>query len=58
MVIALSTMTVAAETFISGVVRQKLITERRLKDTRVLIDRLTLAAGATMPFQLSAKSLA
>jgi len=58
MVIAFNAMTVAAETFISGVVRQKLITERRLKDTRVRIDGLTLAAGATMPFQLSVKSLA
>jgi quercetin dioxygenase-like cupin family protein len=58
MVIAFNAMTVAAETFISGVVRQKLITERRLKDTRVRIDRLTFSTGATMPFQLSAKSLA
>jgi len=58
MVIAFNAMTVAAETFISGVVRQKLITERHLEDTRVRIDRLTLAAGATMPFQLSASSLA
>lgn len=58
MMIAFNAMTVAAETFIPGVVRQKLITERRVKDTRARIDRLTLAPGATMPFQLSAKSLA
>jgi len=58
MVIALNTMTVAAEPFVSGVVRQKLITEGRVKDTRMQIDRLTLAVSATLTFELSAKSLA
>jgi len=58
MVIALNTMTVSAEAFVPGVVRQKLITEQRVKDTRVRIDRLTLAPGATLKLELSAKSLA
>lgn len=58
MVIALNTVTVAAEPFVSGVVRQRLITEERVKDTRVRIDRLTLAVSATVQLKLSAKSLA
>jgi len=58
MVIALNTMTVSAEPFVSGVVRQRLITEQRVKDIRVRIDRLTLAPGATLKFELSTKSLA
>jgi len=58
MVVALNTMTVAAEAFVSGVVRQKLITEERVKNTRVRIDRLTFSTGATVKFELSAKSMA
>ena len=58
MVVALNTMTVAAEAFVSGAVRQKLITEERVKNTRVRIDRLTFSTGATVKFELSAKSMA
>jgi quercetin dioxygenase-like cupin family protein len=58
MVVVLNTMTVAAEAFVSGVVRQKLITEERVKNTRVRIDRLTFSTGATVKFELSAKSVA
>jgi quercetin dioxygenase-like cupin family protein len=58
MVIAFNTMTAAGEAFVPGVVRQRLITEQRVKDSRVRIDRLTLAAGATVQFEVSGKSLA
>jgi quercetin dioxygenase-like cupin family protein len=58
MAIALNATSVAAEPIAPGVVRQRLITKERVKDTSVLIDRLVLAAGTTAQFELSAKSLA
>jgi mannose-6-phosphate isomerase-like protein (cupin superfamily) len=58
MVIAFNETTVAAHPIDLGVVRQKLLTNERVKDTSVLLDRLTLTAGATMRFELPAKSVA
>jgi mannose-6-phosphate isomerase-like protein (cupin superfamily) len=58
MVIAFNETTVATQPFGTGVARQRLLTDERVKGTRVLLDRLTLAAGAMMRFDLSAKSLA
>jgi quercetin dioxygenase-like cupin family protein len=58
MVIAFNETTVEAQPTDPGVVRQKLLTVERVKDTGVLLDRLTLVAGATMRFEPSAKSLA
>ena len=58
MVIAFNETTVAAHPIDPGVVRQKLLTSERVKDTSVLLDRLTLTAGAAMRFELPAKSVA
>jgi quercetin dioxygenase-like cupin family protein len=57
MVIAFNETTVAAQPIDNGVVWQRLLTDNRVKDTSVLLDRLTLAAGATVQFEPSAKSL-
>jgi quercetin dioxygenase-like cupin family protein len=57
MVIAFNETTVAAQPIDPGVFRQRLLTDERVKDTSVLLDRLTLAAGATVRFEPSAKSL-
>jgi quercetin dioxygenase-like cupin family protein len=56
--IAFNETTVAAQKTEPGVVRQELLTNERVKDTKVLLSRLTLAAGATVRFELPAKSLA
>lgn len=58
MVIAYNETTVAAEPISAGVARKRLLTDDRVKGTSVLLDRLTLAAGATMQFDLSANALA
>src|SRR5471032_919039 len=58
MAIAFNEKSVTAQPFETGVTRQRLITVERVKGTRVLIDRLTLAAGANMRFDIPAKSLA
>jgi quercetin dioxygenase-like cupin family protein len=58
MVIAFNQTTVAAQRMETGGVRQKLLTDERVKDTSVLLDRLTLEAGATVRLEISAKSLA
>ncbi len=42
----------------TGVARQRLLTDERVNGTKILLDRLKLKAGATMPFDISAKSLA
>jgi len=57
MAIAFNEKTVAPQPFETGVMRQRLITEERVKGTRLLIDRFTLAAGANMRFDIPAKSL-
>jgi uncharacterized RmlC-like cupin family protein len=58
MVIAFNATTVSAEPIAPGLVRQRLITEERVKGTRVAIDRLTLAPDATARCELAATSLA
>lgn len=58
MAIAFNEETVVPQPFVTGVTRQRLVTDERVKGTRVLLDRLTLAAGATMRFDIPAKSLA
>lgn len=55
--IAFNEKTVAAQPIDTGVVRQRLLTDERVKGTSVLLDRLSLAAGATVRFEPSAKSL-
>src|SRR5262245_48271795 len=57
MVLAFNAATVAAEPIAPGVVRQKLMTQERVKDTRVAIDRLTLTTDATAWLELSATAL-
>jgi quercetin dioxygenase-like cupin family protein len=57
MVIAFNETTVAAQPIEAGVVRQRLLTDERVKNTSVLLDRLTLAAGAMVRFEPSAKSI-
>ena len=56
--IAFNESTVAAQRIETGITRQRLVTDERVKGARVLIDRLTLAAGAPMRFNIPAKSLA
>ena len=58
MVVAFNDKTVAPQPFETGVTRQRLITNERVKGTRVLIDRLTLSAGTRMQFDIPVKSLA
>ena len=58
MAITLNENTVAAQPIETGVMRQMLLTDERVKDTSVLLDRITLAAGATLKFEFSAKTLA
>lgn len=56
--IVINESTIAAQTTDTGVARQRLFTEERVKGARVAIDRITMAAGATIRFDLSAKSIA
>jgi hypothetical protein len=58
MAITFNERTVAAQPTDTGVVRQRLITDERVKGANVLLDRFMLAGGATMRLDLSAKSLA
>src|SRR4051812_3361458 len=58
MAIAFNETTVAAQPIATGVTRQRLVTDERVKGTSMLLDRFTLAAGAKTQFDLPAKSLA
>src|SRR5437870_5427600 len=57
MVVAFNETSVAAQPIDAGVARQRLLTPERVKDTSVLLDRFTLAAGASVRFEPSATSL-
>ena len=58
MAITFNESTVAAELFGVNAQRQRLLTEARVKSTRILLDRLTLGAGAAIELAVSAGSLA
>jgi mannose-6-phosphate isomerase-like protein (cupin superfamily) len=58
MAIVISEGGVGAEPLGSGVERQRLLTQERVKDTRVLLDRRTLAPGAAAELRVPAESLA
>jgi len=50
--------TVASDAVAVGVTRQRLLTKARVRDTKILLDKLTLAAGATTALDVSAQDLA
>jgi quercetin dioxygenase-like cupin family protein len=56
--IILNEISVAAQPVETGVMRQRLLTDERVKGTSLLFDRITLAAGATLKIELSPKSMA
>jgi len=58
MAIAFNESTVPAQPINPGIARQRLLTPERIHSNDVLLDRLTLAAGASMRFEPAAKSLA
>ena len=58
MVVKVNEKSVAAEPMNGSVARQRLLTPERVDNGDVLLDRLTLAAGASTRFEPSAKSLA
>jgi mannose-6-phosphate isomerase-like protein (cupin superfamily) len=58
MVVKVNEKLVAAEPMNVGVARQRLLTPERVDNVDVLLNRLTLAAGVSMRFEPSAKSLA
>ena len=58
MAITFNETTVAGEPFGVNAKRQRLLTEARVKGTRILLDRLTLAAGAIVELEVPAGSLA
>lgn len=58
MAITFNETTVAAQQIDRGVARQRLLTNERVNGTSVLLDRITLAPGAAMRFDLSQNSLA
>ena len=58
MAITINETSVAAETTDPGIKRRRLLTNERVKGTRLLLDRVQIAAGATMQFELPAKSFA
>jgi len=59
MVVAFNETTVAAQPVDQGLIRrQELLTDRCVKGTPVLLDRLTLAAGSSARFDIPANSLA
>jgi quercetin dioxygenase-like cupin family protein len=57
MAVAFNETSVVAQSADSGVTRQRLLTPQRVENTRVLLDRMTLEAGAAVKFEPSAKSL-
>ena len=58
MAITFNETTIAAEPFGVHAKRQRLLTEARVKGTRILLDRLTLGAGAVIELDVPAGSLA
>jgi len=58
MVVKVNEESVAAEPMNISVARQRLLTRERVDNVDVLLNRLTLAAGVSMRFEPSAKSLA
>lgn len=58
MAITFNESTVAAESFGVNAKRQRLLTEARVKGTKMLLDRLTLGAGAAIELAVPAGSLA
>ena len=58
MAITFNQDTVAADLIDDGARRQRLLTAERVPGTNILLDRLTLAAGATMRLGISPKDLA
>ncbi len=58
MAIAFNHSTVPAEALAGNVSRQRLLTEARVKGTNILLDRLTLAPGATLVLSVAAGNLA
>jgi mannose-6-phosphate isomerase-like protein (cupin superfamily) len=57
MVVKISETSVAAEPMSVSVARQRLLTPERVGNGDVLLDRMTLAAGASMRFEPTARSL-
>lgn len=58
MAIVFNQSTITAQPMSIGVKRQRLLTDERVKDTRILLDRLTLAPGATARLDRPEKSVA
>lgn len=58
MAITFNESSVAAEASGSGVMRQRLLTTARVKDTNILLDRLVLGAGARLAIRVPAGNLA
>lgn len=58
MAIAFNHSTVPAETLGGNISRQRLLTAARVKDTNILLDRLTLAPGAALQQSVAAGNLA
>jgi len=58
MAVTFNESAVAPEPIGNGVKRQRLLTAARVKDTNILLDRLTLDAGATMELNVLAGNLA
>ena len=58
MAITFNERAVPAQASEPGIARQKLLTNERATGTGILLDRIALAAGATVPFKVAAKSIA
>ena len=58
MAVAVNESSVAAEPVSAGVTRQRLMTRASNKNTSVLLDRVTIAAGATHALHIPAGNLA
>jgi quercetin dioxygenase-like cupin family protein len=58
MALAINVESVAAEPFGVNVMRQRLLTEERVRGSRVRLDRWTLGPGASVPLEVPAGNLA
>jgi quercetin dioxygenase-like cupin family protein len=58
MAVSFNQNSVAAQTLSPGVARQRLLTEARVPGTKVFVDRLTIAAGASLELNVPRESLA
>jgi quercetin dioxygenase-like cupin family protein len=58
MALVINAESVAAEPFGANVMRQRLLTEERVRGSRVRLDRWTLGAGASVPLEVPAGHLA